>query len=89
MSKRITDLEVELAASKKVAAEKDKMLAFLEKKADSSARYYNELKETKAKFAAEKRALVVALRDSQPGEDETEDTAGLARPALIYRMEEL
>ena len=30
-----------------------------------------------------------ALRDSRPGEDESEDTAVLARPALVYRIEEL
>jgi len=36
MSKRIADLEAELVASRKVSSEKDKMLAFLEKKADSS-----------------------------------------------------
>jgi len=56
----------------------------LEKKADSVARYYDELKEAKAKFVVEKRALEAALRDAQPGEDEAE-----ARHALIYQIEEL
>jgi len=40
MSKRIADLETELVASRKAALEKDKMLAFLEKKADSATWYY-------------------------------------------------
>jgi len=40
-------------------------------------------------FAAEKKALEDVLRDSLPGEDETEDTTLLARPALVYRIEEL
>ena len=89
ISKRIAELEAELDASRKVASEKDKMLAFLEKKAYSAARYYQELKEARAKFAVEKQALENALRDSRPGEDETEDTAVLARPALVYWIEEL
>jgi len=42
MSKRIADLEAELDASKKVASEKDKILTFLEKKADLAVRYYQE-----------------------------------------------
>jgi len=67
MSKRITDLEAELVALRKVALEKDKMLTFLEKKADSAARYYQELKEARAKLAVEKKALENALRDSQDG----------------------
>ena len=71
-----------------MSSEKDKMLAFLEKKADSAARYYQELKEARAKFFAEKKARESALRDSRPGEDETEDTTVLARPALVYRIEE-
>jgi len=75
MSKRIADLEAELVASRKVASDKDKMLAFLEKKADLAARYYQELKEARANFAAKKKALENALRDSRPGEDEMEDTA--------------
>jgi hypothetical protein len=54
------------------------------------SRCRRELTEVRAKFAAEKRALEDALRDAtQPGEDETEDTAVLARPALVYRLEEL
>ena len=89
LSKRIADMEAELVASRKVSAEKDKMLAFLEKKADSATRYYQELKEVHALFAAEKEALENALCNSRPGEDETEDTAVLARPALVYRIEEL
>jgi len=89
MSKRIAEMETELVASRKVASEKDKMLAFLEKKADSATRYYQELKEARARYAAEKRALENALRDSRPGENETEDTVVLACPALVYKIEEL
>ena len=89
MPKRIADLETELVASRKLSAEKDKMLAFLEKKADSIARYYQELKVARVKFAAEKKALENALRDSRPGEDETKDIAVLARPVLVYRIKEL
>lgn len=57
MAKKVSTLEAELAAAKKAASEKDKKLAFLEKKADSAARLYNELKEVHAKFAAEKKGL--------------------------------
>jgi len=89
LSKRIADLQAEFVASRKMSSEKDKMLAFLEKKADSAARYYQELKEARAKFATEKKALESALRDSRPGEDEMEDTTVLARLALVYRIEEL
>jgi len=76
LSKRIVELETVLVASRKAASEKDKMLAFLEKKADSANRYYQELKEVRAKFAMEKKT-------------ETEDTVVLALPALVYRIEEL
>jgi len=89
MSKRIGDMEAELVASRKVASEKDKMLTFLEKKADSATWCYQELKEAHAKFAAEKKALENALRKCRPGEDEIEDTTVLAHPALVYRVEEL
>jgi hypothetical protein len=89
MAKRMAELEAELAAAKKSALEKDKMFAFLEDKADSANRYYHELKEVRAKFDVEKKALEDALCDYLPGEDETEDTAVLARPALVYRIEEL
>jgi len=38
----------------------------------------------------EKKALENALHDtSLPGEDETEDTTELVRPALVYKIEEL
>ena len=54
------------------------------------SRCRRELTEVRTKFAAKKRALEDALRDAtQPGEDETEDTAMLGRPALVYRLEEL
>jgi len=90
MAKRMADLEAELAAVKKADLEKDKMIAFLEKKADSASRCYNELREVRAKFVAEKRVLEDALCDaSLPGEDETEDIVVLARPSLVYRIEEL
>jgi len=89
MSKRIAELETELAASRKAASEKDKVLAFLEKKADFANRYYQELKEVCAKFAVEKKALENALRDSRPGEDDTDDTTVLAHLALVYGIEEL
>ena len=90
LAKRMAKLEAELAAVKKVASEKDKLFAFLEEKADLAARYYHELKEVRAKFVVEKKVLEDALRDaSLPGEDEIEDTAVLARPALVYRIEVL
>jgi len=90
LSKRIVDMEAELVASRKVSVEKDKMLAFLEKKADSTARYYQELKEARAKFSAENRALENALCDSRPGEDETEDTAvGAARHGFDNALDQL
>jgi len=89
MSNRIAELEAKLDASMKVSSKKDKMLALMEKKVDSAARYYQELKEARLKFAAEKKALENALPDSQPGEDKTNDTAVLARHALVYRIEEL
>jgi len=90
MAKRIVELEAELAAVKKAGLEKDKMIAFLEEKANLSSRYYNELKEVRANFVAKKKVLEDALRDaSLTGEDETEDTAELARLALVYRIEEL
>lgn len=89
MAKRMVELEAELAAAKKFALEKDKMFSFLEEKADSATRYYHELKEVRAKFDVEKKALEDALRDSLPREDEAEDTAMLARPVLVYRIEEL
>jgi len=79
MAKRMTELEAELAALKKGDSEKDKMIAFLEEKADSASRYYNELKEVRTKFAAEKKVLEDALLDASFfGEDETEDTTELA-----------
>jgi len=79
MAKRMTELEAELAALKKGDSEKDKMIAFLEEKADSASRYYNELKEVRTKFAAEKKVLEDALHDASFfGEDKTEDTTELA-----------
>jgi hypothetical protein len=88
--KKVADLEAEVAALKAGATEKDQMIAFLEEKAEMGSRSGRELHEGRDKFAAEKRALEDALRDAtQPGEDETEDTAVLARPALVYRLEEL
>jgi len=89
MAKRIAELEAELTASKRAALEKDKLFVFLEEKANSTTRYYHELKEVRAKFVAEKKALEDALCDSLPGEDESEDTAVLARPALVYMIKEL
>jgi len=90
MAKKMTDMEAELVAAKKVNLEKDNMIAFLGKKAELVTRYSDELKEVRAQFVAKKKALEDALHDaSLPGEDETEDTAELARPALVYRIEEL
>jgi len=89
MAKRMVELEAELAVAKKSALEKDKMFSFLEEKADFVTRYYHELKEVRAKFVVEKKALENALCDSLPGEDEAEDTAISARHALVYRIEEL
>jgi hypothetical protein len=90
MTKRIAELEAEVTALKTSASENGKLIAFLEEKAEVGSRCHRELTEVRAKFAAEKRALEDALRDAtQPGEDETEDTAALARPALVYRLEEL
>jgi hypothetical protein len=89
-TKRIAELEAEVAALKANASENGKLIAFMEEKAEVGSRCCRELTEVRAKFAAEKRALEDALRDAtQPGEDETEDTAVLARPALVYRLEEL
>jgi predicted nuclease with TOPRIM domain len=90
MAGRMTKLEAELAAAKNTAIENGKQLAFLEEKADLGARYYDELKEVHAKFAAEKKILEDALWDATaPGEDEDEDTVILARPTLIHKIEEL
>lgn len=61
MSKRMAELEAELAATKKADSEKDEMISFLEKKADSASRYYNVLKEVCAKFVVEKKTLEDAL----------------------------
>ena len=90
MAKRMAELEAELVAAKRAAPEKNKPFVFLEEKADLATRYHHELKEVHAKFAAEKIVFEDALHDaSLPGEDETEDTAVLARPALVYRIVEL
>ena len=76
--------------AKAANSKKDNMIAFLEKKSDLASRYSDELREARAQFAAEKKALEDALHDtSMTGEDETEDTTELARPALVYRIEEL
>jgi hypothetical protein len=89
-TKRIADLEAEVAALKASASENGKIIAFLEEKAEVGSRCRRELTEVRTKFAAEKRALEDALREAtQPGEDKTEDTAVLGRPALVYRLEEL
>jgi len=77
-------------STKKTTTENGKLLAFLEEKADLGARYYDELKEARAKFAVEKKIIEDALRDATlPGEDEDEDTAVLGRLALIHKIEEL
>jgi hypothetical protein len=89
-TKRITELEAEVTAVKANASKKDKLIAFLEEKVEMGSRCRRELTDVRAKFAAKKRALEDALRDAtQPGEDEIEDTAVLARPALVYRLEKL
>jgi cell division protein FtsB len=89
-TKKVADLEAEVVALKASVSEKDQLIAFLEEEAEMGSRCRRELTEARAKFAAEKRALEDALRDAtQPGEDETEDTAVLSRPALVYRLEEL
>jgi len=90
MAKRMAEMEVKLAPVKKADLEKDNMIAFLEEKTYLSSRYHNELKEVRARFAAEKRVLEDVLHDAfLLGEGETEDTTALARPALVYRIEEL
>lgn len=89
-AKKMVELEVEVTALREGASDKDKMIPFLEEKAESASRYHRELNEVRARFAAEKKVLEDTLRDvSQPGEDEIEDTAVLARPALVYKLEEL
>jgi chromosome segregation ATPase len=89
-TKRIAELEAEVVAMKASASENDKLIAFLKEKVDMGSRCRRELTEVRAKYAAEKRALEDALRDAtQPDEDETEDTAVLARPTLVYKLEEL
>jgi hypothetical protein len=90
MAKKMTDMEAEPAALKKGASEKDEMIAFLKGKAESGFCCQHELEEVRAKFVVEKKVLENALLDaSQPVEDETEDTAVLARPTLVYKLEEL
>jgi hypothetical protein len=89
-AKKVADLEAEVVALKAGASEKDQKIAFLEVKAEMGSRYRRKLTEARAKFAAEKRALEDAFRDAtQPGEDEFDDTAVLARPALVYKLEKL
>jgi hypothetical protein len=89
-AKKMAELEAEVAALREGSSDKDKMIAFLDEKAESASRYHRELNEVRARFAAEKKVLEDALHDAtQPGEDETEDTVVLARPALGYKLEEL
>ena len=90
MAKKMAEMEAELVAAKVANFEKDNMIAILKKKSDLASRYSDELRKARAQFAAEKKALEDALHDATlPGEDETEDTAELAHPALVYRIEEL
>jgi hypothetical protein len=89
-AKKMAELEAEVTALRAGASDKDKMSVFLEEKAESASRYHRELNEVRARFAIGKKVLEDALRDAtQPGEDKTEDTAVLARPALVYKIEEL
>lgn len=90
MANKMARMEAELAAVKEASYRKDNMISSLKKKGELVTRYSDELKEARAQFAAEKRALEDALHDtSLPSEDETENTAELARPALVYQIEEL
>lgn len=89
-AKKMAKLEAKVIVLKEGTSDKDMMIAFLKEKAESTSRYHNELSEVRAMFTTEKKVLDDALCDaSQPGEDETEDTAVRARPALVYRLEEL
>jgi hypothetical protein len=86
----MAELEAEVTALRAGASDKDKMIAFLEEKAESAPRSHRELNEVRARFAAEKKVLEDALCDvTQPGEDKTDDTTVLACLALVYKLEEL
>jgi len=86
----MAEMEAKVVVTKAENSEKDNMIAILKKKSDLASRYSDELREARAQFAAEKKALEDALYDASfPGEDKTEDKAERARLALVYRIEEL
>lgn len=55
MAVRMTKMGVELVVAKETVAENHKLLAFLEENEDLGAGHYDELKEARIMFSAEKK----------------------------------